>query len=169
MLPLINPDNTCCFTGHRPEKLPWRYNENDIQCVRLKKKLYDLIKALYFSGIRHYICGMAKGCDTYFAEAVIQLKQKYNEVTMEAAIPCETQTRSWNKEEICRYNDILKKCDYTTLLQKEYTKDCMLRRNKYMVKNSSVLIAVYDGKAGGTSYTVNYAKQKGIEIIEIIP
>ena len=28
---------TCCFTGHRPEKLPWRYDEGDSRCLALKE------------------------------------------------------------------------------------------------------------------------------------
>jgi len=27
-------DNCCAFTGHRPHKLPWRYNEADGRCLR---------------------------------------------------------------------------------------------------------------------------------------
>lgn len=169
MLPLINPDNTCCFTGHRPEKLPWRYNEDDPRCKRLKIKLYDIVDALYFSGIRHFICGMAKGCDMFFAEAVLKLRKEHPEVSIEAAIPCLSQTINWKDKEIRRYNDIIMQCDYKTLVQKEYTKDCMLKRNKYMVDNSSVLVAVYDGKMGGTAYTVNYAQKRNLEIIEVYP
>ena len=26
-------EKTCCFTGHRPEKLPWRDNERDPPCL----------------------------------------------------------------------------------------------------------------------------------------
>lgn len=34
---------TCCFTGHRPEKLPWGTDEGDPRCRMLKKKLYDAV------------------------------------------------------------------------------------------------------------------------------
>ena len=43
----------------------------------------------------------------------------------------------------------------------------MSRRNRYMVDASSVLIAAYDGKPGGTMSTLLYAIRRGIEIIEI--
>ena len=29
----------CCFTGHRPEKLPWGTDESDPRCVKLKEEL----------------------------------------------------------------------------------------------------------------------------------
>ena len=30
---------SCCFTGHRPMKLPWGMNEDDPRCVSLKQEL----------------------------------------------------------------------------------------------------------------------------------
>ena len=165
----ISPENTCCFTGYRPEKLPWRYDEEDPRCRLLKIKLYDVVDALYFSGIRHYICGMAKGCDMFFAEAVLKLKREHDDVTLEAAIPCRTQTMRWDKSDVGRYKKLMKQCDYTTFLQNEYTRDCMFKRNRYMVDNSAVVVAVYDGKSGGTAFTVRYADRNNKEIIEIHP
>ena len=43
-----------------------------------------------------FICGMARGCDFYFAEAVLALRQERGDVTLEAAIPCPTQTDGWS-------------------------------------------------------------------------
>lgn len=66
---------SCCFSGHRPSKLPWGYDESDPRCVEFKEKLSAVIGAVYDSGIKHFICGMALGCDMYCAEAVIRLKK----------------------------------------------------------------------------------------------
>ena len=30
---------TCCFTGHRSQKLPWGENETDERCEEMKKTL----------------------------------------------------------------------------------------------------------------------------------
>ena len=57
---------TCCFTGHRPEKLPWGTDESDPGCTALKLKIYDAVESAYAEGLRHFICGMARGCDFYF-------------------------------------------------------------------------------------------------------
>ena len=43
----------------------------------------------------------------------------------------------------------------------------MMRRNRYMVDNAAVLIAVYNGSPGGTRNTMLYAMRQGLEIIEI--
>ncbi|MGM9522764.1 MAG: SLOG family protein [Oscillospiraceae bacterium] len=159
--------SSCCFTGHRPEKLPWGDNENDPRCLALKESIYDAVSAVYASGIRHYICGMAKGCDMYFAEAVIELRDELTGITLEAAIPCESQSGGWSDEDRRRYFYIIHQCDTETLVQKEYTPDCMLRRNRYMVDNSSILIAAFDGAPGGTLQTINYALKRGLEVIKL--
>ena len=169
MSPQTHKENTCCFSGHRPEKLPWHNNERDKRCVQLKQKLYDVVLALYFSGICHFVCGMARGSDFYFAEAVLSLRRDYENVTLEAVSPCEEQAKNWSETDRNRYYQLISECDTETLLQSTYTNDCMLRRNRYMVDHASVLVAVFDGTFGGTLHTVNYALRKELEIIELHP
>ena len=160
---------SCCFTGHRPEKLPWRTDEDDPRCLDLKKRIFDAAEAVYFSGVTHFICGMARGCDSYFCEAVITLRDQHPEITLEAAIPCEEQSASWPEADRSRYNRLVSACDFVTLVSHSYTPECMIKRNHYMVDHSSVLIAVYDGTQGGTMATMLYALRQNIEIIEIRP
>ncbi len=158
---------SCCFTGHRPQKLPWGYDENDLRCIKFKNRLALTIEAVYESGIRHFICGMALGCDMYCAEAVIELRRRKGDITLEAAVPYDGQDEAWNAVNRKRYRDILMECDSTVLLSDSYTPSCMMKRNRYMVDSSSILIACYDGKSGGTQNTVNYAIEKDLEIIRL--
>ena len=74
-----------CFSGYRPEKLPWGGDESDPRCAVLKKRLYDAAESACAEGYRHFICGMARGVDLYACEAVLQLREKYRDVTVEAA------------------------------------------------------------------------------------
>lgn len=158
---------TCCFTGHRAAKLPWRFDERDPRCEQLKVKIADAAEAVYTAGIRHYICGMANGCDLYFCEAVIALRGEHPDITVEAAVPYEGQADGWPQELRRRYLKLLTDCDYETLVCRAYTPDCLMRRNRYMVDASSVVIAAYDGKPGGTMSTMLYAMRRGLEIIEV--
>ncbi|MGI6013808.1 MAG: SLOG family protein [Oscillospiraceae bacterium] len=172
MIYLLSKETTCCFTGHRVSRLPWRNNESDPRCIQLKNTLYDAVEAVYHSGIRHYICGMATGSDLFFCEAVIALRSAHPGITLEAAIPCPEQAQRWPESLQKRYLSLLSQCDFYTLVSKQYTADCMLRRNHYMVDQSSVLIAVYNGTANprsGTCSTLLYAIRQGTEIIEITP
>ena len=78
---------SCCFTGHRPEKLPWRYDEADPRCLSLKRRIAAAVEAAYEEGHRHFLCGMALGCDLYFCETVLALRDRRPDVTVEAAVP----------------------------------------------------------------------------------
>ena len=158
---------TCAFTGHRQNKLPWGDNEHDPRCLALKKRISDAIEAVYHSGIRHFICGMATGCDMFFCEAVIEFRASHEDATIEAAIPWEGQSEAWSESLKKRYNRLVVECDFYTLVQKEYTPDCLMRRNRYMVDNSSLIIAAYNGSPGGTMNTLLYAIRQRLEIIEL--
>ena len=160
---------TCCFTGHRPEKLPWGSDETDPRCAALKEKLRDAVEAAYGEGMRHFICGMARGCDLYFAEAVLALREARGDVSLEAAVPCPTQADSWPEEDRARWRRLLEACDLETMVQDHYTPGCMLRRNRYMVDHSALLIAVYDGAGGGTRRTLEYALRQGVPFVDIRP
>ena len=160
---------TCCLTGHRPSKLPWGNNESDPRCVTLKEKLRAAIQGAYEEGFRHFICGMAQGCDLYFCELALQLREKYGDVSVEAAVPCPTQADGWSREERQRWQRLIDQCDVETMVQDHYTPDCMLRRNRYMVDHASLLIAVYDGQNGGTRRTMEYAMRRGLDIVDISP
>lgn len=62
-------EHTCCFTGYREYKLPWGSDESDPRCRKLQQQIFDAVDAVYADGIRHFICGMANGCDLYFFDA----------------------------------------------------------------------------------------------------
>ena len=92
-------EKTCCFTGHRPEKLPWRDNEWDPRCLDLKFRLARAVEDAYRRGKRHFMCGMALGADFYFCDAVLALRERRGDVTLEACIPCEEQPNRWREED----------------------------------------------------------------------
>lgn len=104
---------------------------------------------------------MAIGVDMYAAEIVLDLKAKYPHITLESAIPCETQATKWSEPLRDRYFKIAERCDKETMLQTQYTPDCMQKRNRYMVDQADVLLAVWDGTPSGTGSTVQYAKTQG--------
>ena len=56
-----------------------------------------------------------------------------------------------------------------TMLQREYTSDCMDKRNRYMVDHADYILAVWNGCPSGTGNTVRYAHKKGKTIIVINP
>ena len=160
----------CAFTGHRPQSLPFGFNETDERCIALKQTLRaEIIKLIEDEGVTHFISGMAIGVDMYAAEIVLGLKSSYDSIILESAIPCETQAAKWTEEQRNRYFEIAEKCDKETLIQHQYTADCMHKRNRYMVDQADVIIAVWDGRPSGTGKTVQYAQRQGKPIRVINP
>ena len=155
---------TCTFTGHRSKKLPWGSNELDPRCLELKKRLADTVEAVWSAGFHHFICGMAEGADLYFCEAVLALKEQHPEIRLEAAVPFLGQADHWPREQQERYHRLLQACDSRTVLKEEYSSDCMMERNRYMVDHADILIACYDGQSGGTLNTMRYAIKKDVQI-----
>ena len=160
----------CAFTGHRPQSLPFGFDESDERCTALKSVMQDqIVKLIENKGVTHFISGMALGVDIYAAEIVLNLKTKYPHITLESAIPCETQAIKWSVTARERYYNIAAKCDKETMLQREYTPDCMENRNRYMVDHADYILAVWNGSPSGTGKTVRYAHQQGKPVIIINP
>ena len=134
---------SCAFTGHRPQNLPFGFREDDERCTALKETLKkQIISLITDENVTHFISGMALGVDMYAAEIVLELKKTYPAITLESAIPCETQAAKWNAAMRERYYGIAAQCDKETLLQTHYTPDCMDKRNRYMVDHADYIIAV---------------------------
>lgn len=166
----MDREHTCCFTGHRPDKLPWGTNENDVRALALKARLDKALEQAYQAGMRHFISGMARGTDLYFAEGVLALRRRHPEITLEAARPCQSQADAWPEAEQRRYNGILDQCNYETLVQHSYDRGCMQRRNRYMADRSAMVIAVYNGiPKGGTAQTLAYAMKQGLKTVILDP
>ena len=163
-------EKTVCFTGHRPQSIPYLWDETSAQSLKLKSKLEKAIVYLIENkGVTHLISGMALGVDMIAAEIVLELKKKYQDITLECAIPCETQANKWTEKYRDRYFSIIEMSDKETLLQTHYTADCMHKRNRYMVDKSDYVIAVWNGSPSGTGKTVLYAKENNKQIIQIKP
>ena len=101
------------------------------------------------------------GFDTIAAFAVLKLKERYPDIRLILVLPCFSQTRGWSQEDIEIYDDIKQKADKVVYTSQEY------KRNRHLVDNSSACISYLTENKGGTFYTVNYAKSKGVEVINI--
>lgn len=161
----------CCFTGHRPQKLSFGYDEAHPACIELKKQLRDGIEAKIRGGCISFITGMAMGPDIWCAEMVLACRQKFSDlqVTLMAVIPYKNQPSSFPVSYQRRYADILLNADRVVCISEKYMPGCMHRRNKYMVDNAGCVIAVFSGAEGGTQDTLRYAQKKGLDIVGFHP
>ncbi len=54
-------------------------------------------------------------------------------------------------------------------MQRQYTPDCLRKRNRYMVDHAEIVLAVWNGSPSGTSQTVWYARETGKPVWIIRP
>ena len=144
---------TCCITGHRDipaERMTYVEQQ-------LRQEVLEAIKA----GYTRFISGFAEGTDLMFAAIVAEQKELHPELFLEAAIPYAGRLKTRNKQ----FHALLQACDGIKVMCREYTPSCFMQRNRYMVRVSQRVIAVYDGRdRGGTLFTLRYAHTLGREI-----
>ena len=163
-------DVACAFTGHRPQNLPWGFDEELPGCVFFKNQLREQILLQAEKGVRHFLSGLALGVDTYAAEAVIELRKIFP-ITLEGVLPFKGQEGKWNVRDKERYYAILEHCDVKTVMCESYNNAAYFVRNRYLVDNSRVLIAglgsisISVSSGSGTAWTVRYAREKGKEVV----
>lgn len=160
----------CAFTGHRPQNLPWQFNEADTNCLKLKQILNQQISQLAKNGFTDFLSGMALGSDTWAAEAVLNLRKKNPALKLHCILPCKTQAEKWPVSEQERYQKILAQADSIFFTSRNYHPNCMLERNRFMVEKARLLLAVYNGQPhSGTAAAVRHAQRLGCDIIIINP
>ena len=152
---------TCCFTGHRPEKL------NATEAF-VWKKLKDAIEDAFSDGFTDYITGMAKGVDIWAAEAVLDLKKEFSHIRLICAVPFDGFEKGWEIEWQEKYQEILLSADEVHYISDRYSRGVYQKRNKWMIDHASMVIAGYTGAAGGTRNTIEYAKEQGDYIIRFL-
>ena len=113
------------------------------------------------------MAGGALGFDTLAAQTVLSLKEYYPQIKLVLALPCQEQTRGWPAKDIEKYGHILNSADEIIYTAEKYFPGCMHARNRYMAERSDVCICYLTEDKGGAAYTVKYAKQKGLRIINI--
>lgn len=149
-------------TGHRPHHLNNEYDGIGPVSKWIKKKINDILD-IYEPNM--LISGMALGVDMLFAEMAIE-----RDLDLLAAIPCNGQDSRWPQKSKNRYNKILsyKNCK-KVVIAKSYSPWVMQQRNKYMIDNCDVLIAVWNGSSGGTCNAVQHAEKTSKKMIKINP
>ena len=152
---------TCCFTGHRPEKL----NVPEKIVIR---KLKDAIEDAYADGFTNYISGMSRGVDLWAADLVIELRKEYQNVKLICAVPYEGFEKEWSQGLQDRYQEILLAADEVHYICENYSRGSYQKRNEWMIDHASMVIAGYTGAKGGTRNTLEYAKKQDDYTIRLL-
>lgn len=148
----------CCFTGHRPEKL--QQSEEEV-----KAWLSEQIDRAITDGYTTFITGMAMGVDLWAAKLVLE-KKKTSDIHLIAATPWPGFAARWNDEWKQLYGEVWQAADFRVTISEHYFNGIFQKRNVWMVDHSRRVIAFYNGSAGGTKNTIDYARKKDeVEIV----
>ncbi len=150
------------ITGHRPDKLGG-YNTPNRYYNSVMEGLDRAFLRLRPERVR---IGMALGVDQWAAELCI-----YNNIPFDAAIPFNGFESHWPPHAQIKYRELLRHATTARFIcSGGYAGWKMQARNEWMVDNSDLLVAVWDGTTGGTANCVNYALTRGrpIERVEFL-
>lgn len=150
---------SCCFTGHR--KLTTE-EEN-----KLAERLFHQVTSLIGQGILHFYTGGALGFDTMAARTILALKRQNKKIQLHLILPCKEQDKYWNSSDHFTYQKILWESDSVEYVSDQYFRGCMHERNRQLVNHASFCICYLTNSTGGTAFTVNYARKKGLTIINL--
>ena len=154
------PRNTCaCFTGHRAISVDDMRSSAEL--------ISEQIRALRDEGIVNYYAGGALGFDFAASVTLLNMKNIMPELTLNLVLPCHDYDKKWAKNEKELFSRVIARADTVVYTSEHYSNFCMHLRNRYMVDRSSVCIAYMTENKGGTASTVDYARKKGLRIINI--
>ena len=151
----------CCFTGHRPDKM--EFGEKEIKPL-LEKAIDEAIS----KGFVTFITGMAMGTDIWAAEIVLDRRKKNDEIHLICALPHPGFENRRSFVEKMKFSKIIKNADLVKEINDHYFTGCYQVRNEWMVDRSNLVIAVFNGQKSGTKNTVDYAKKKNVQVVNVI-
>lgn len=155
----------CAFTGHRPNRFPFQYDESHPNCIRLKQRMMTEIINTVYAGTTLFLSGMAQGVDTWGAELILELRKTCSSLRLVCVLPCADQEENWTDEAKKRYFSILCRANRLICLHEHYTDKCMMERNRFLVDHADSLLAVCNPKIhSGSTATLKYAQAKGLPV-----
>ena len=156
---MITRSNTCCFTGHRDISM--------LSYAELAARMESLLMPLIERGYKYFLCGGAIGFDTFAATYICALKKRGFNVKLVLVLPCTNQTEKWGEYDKEVYESLLGSADNVIHVSQTYYPGCMHKRNRALVDASSVCICYLTSPRGGTKYTVDYAHEQGLTVVNI--
>lgn len=148
------------FTGHRVIKIT----------PKLQAALQEAIEDFIAKGAVNFYAGGAIGFDTLCAETVLEMRKKYPQIRLCLLLPCPPaeQTARWRADQRETYRKILSQADETEICSEKYFNGCMKIRNARLAEKADAVICCCQNASSGTGQTVEMARRKGIEVVNLI-
>ena len=146
-----------CFTGHRDVPAD--------KAEYVKEELKAVIKELADNGYTEFYAGGASGFDLIASYEVLEIKKERKDIKLKLILPYKKEIRHYSSYDRYKQKILLELADSVEYLFERYLPGCFHTRNRKLVDSSSVCVAYLKKTSGGTYFTVNYAKEKGLKII----
>ncbi len=144
-------------TGHRPGRPGLAYGEE----TRLR--LTSFAQAcLMQEAPEAVVSGLALGWDTAVALAALDLG-----LPLLVVIPFPNQASRWQNEDIIRWRGIKQRASRVITVGQAFSLDIMQQRNEHMVDLATRMLALWDGKSGGTANCLAYARAKKRPVVNV--
>ena len=123
---------TCAITGYRPSRFRFKYNENNKDCKRIKRRMEEQFSLLYQKGVHHFIVGGTLGVDMWAGEILLAMKEKseFSEIKLTIALPFEGYDVDWDRVSRERKNQIQKQAE-VLVIGKEPGTPSYTKRNHF--------------------------------------
>lgn len=154
-------EKCCCFTGHR--NIPLR------EGLLVRRRLRAEITRLAETGVDTFLAGGALGFDTLAAQEVLRVRAEGAlPIYLVLVLPCLGQESLWSQRDAAVYRGLLRQADEVIYTGDAYTRGCMFQRNRYLVNHSAYCLCyLMKTGRGGTAYTVKYARDQGLAVINL--
>lgn len=153
-------EKTCCITGHR--EIPAG------RAAYVERALALEIDRAIEDGFTCFLTGFAEGTDQLFARLVLERARSFPQIRLEGAIPFRGRIQTLRRSpESCA---LLDGCSQLHILSERYSPGVYSYRNRFMIDRSQRVLAVYDGRqSGGTFSAIQLVLKSGRELRTISP
>lgn len=100
-------NQTVAFTGHRKERILQGFGNDPRILAQIREAVAGMVIELYGQGYKEYYTGMASGFDMTAAEAVLQVRERYEGIKLIAAVPFRKQPLWFEAEDRLLYARLL--------------------------------------------------------------
>lgn len=150
------------FTGHRPQHFGGNFDHVQMKLNSFAAEVITELRKQY-GPETVMITGMALGWDQAIANVCSQ-----NEFPYIAAVPFQGQESVWQERSKVHYNFLLMDAkEVVYVCPPGYAAWKMQKRNEWMVDQCDLLVALWDGKPGGTGNCVAYAQKVGKNLLNV--
>ena len=167
--------NACTFTGPKPTRFKFKYNEAYKLCKKIKKSMLTQMKRLYNEkGVRRFYITSAIGVHMWAGELALQLKSQtgFEDLELIVVQPFPEYDRQWDVKSRKRMEFLIRNSTECIIIGKSVSQGNYVLANRYLVDHAQFLIAVSEHAGDLPSDMTQmeaYAYQKSLGMIFIHP